>query len=1490
MISTLTAPLIASIYIRAETATEQAILVLQLAAVNPPALVAALVDNANPTVFTGYKGLVGQVNASGGDGAYTYAIQPVGGNLTVGADGRISLLTAVATPTTLAATLTVDDGHQNTPAVVLNISLAILSPAVVNASGAVLAGYTGVVASVTNVFPASGFSLAVGGDNFILGTDGVLSLTAAIAVSSTLMANIVVDGPPLITLSYTLTIAPCSFFNGCRPFVNYADNFTLWLNNTATLQLLIAAGADVNELYFVSGGNSMNRPLFAALEDGSPAVVSVLLAAGADVNAVGERIVQGGQEFNVGVFYYASQASPGNLLPLARILLEYGADINLIRSRIIISSKELQRRTPVDEFYRQSADSVAAFLIEAGGKCLRDCRLGDIRLASVSFAPATVEVSAPTFRLAAGALYTVRAYSGLGTRFVYDVVSVFPANLSSSFNLLSVDINNAILSLNSALEFESGRTVSVIIEVTDNNPSADKAILQYVHIIPPAPALVNASVFVLTGYTGAVASVAYAPGGEWSLLSGDDNFALGTNGVLSLTAAQNGAATIPARVRVSHEGNPLITLDYTLLVGEELRFTPDKLAATITTSADNRAFLTASAVGPLSAVRYALISVVPANLEDRFTVFADGGVVSVLQPLTTPITLSLYIRASENIGGADRSATLLLTVAAVDPPPLAAAFDDSRPVVLTGHSGLVAQINSSGGLGNYSYGLQDGVGNNASFAIGATDGRLSLTEAQDTPTILTAAATVNDEHPNTPALTLSLTLRVADALVFTPNRADIRITTYQSVPYALHTATTANPSGGEVTYSLLSTFPANFTDNINFTPSDRIVNLIAVQTTPVSASIYIRATTATEQATLVLQLAAVDPPALAATLDNAEPTVFTGYKGPVGQVNASGGAGAYTYAIQPVGGNLTVGADGRISLPAAQATPTTLAATLTVDDEHPNTPAVVLSVTLAVLASPALVGASLLVSPSYTGPVASITNASSGNWTLVAGDNNFTLGADGVLSLTTTIGVASTLTAAIVADELSRLTTLNYTLNVGVCSFYQNGCRPFVNYAGGTGFPWQRNAQLARDLIAAGADVEEIFNDPSDKGSRTPLLYIAQNGSPEVINIFLDNGADINAVGYFQHQQFFSDFTNLGVLFYLSDSSNNSHPQRLSTFVARGVNINLLAKEVSYRGSRTTFSTPLDRYNDRNTYLADFMRAYGAKCFSKCNFGNGDIRLASVSFRPARVGAAAPIYRVAAGNLHTVRAATGLGSRFDYRVVSVIPADLSSSFSLISVDITIARLSLNSALELESGRTVSVIIEATDNNPLGDDTAILQYVHIIPPAPALVNASVFVLTGYTGAVASVAYAPGGEWTLLSGDDNFALGTNGVLSLTAAQNGAATITAGVRVSHDDISPVTLGYTLLVVEQLRFTSAPSVTITTAVDNRAFFTALAVGPLSAVQYARISVVPADLESRFTVFTYSGVVNVLQPLTTPTTLSLYLRASETIGGADRSATLLLT
>ena len=85
--------------------------------------------------------------------------------------------------------------------------------------------------------------------------------------------------------------------------------------------------------------------------------------------------------------------------------------------------------------------------------------------------------------------------------------------------------------------------------------------------------------------------------------------------------------------------------------------------------------------------------------------------------------------------------------------------------------------------------------------------------------------------------------------------------------------------------------PANFTDNINFTPSDRVVSLTAELTTPVFRLIYIRATTATEQATLVLQLAAVDPPPLAAAFDDSRPIVLTGYSGLVATVNSGGRAG-----------------------------------------------------------------------------------------------------------------------------------------------------------------------------------------------------------------------------------------------------------------------------------------------------------------------------------------------------------------------------------------------------------------------------------------------------------------------------------------------------------------------------------------------------------------------------------------------------------------------
>ena len=91
-------------------------------------------------------------------------------------------------------------------------------------------------------------------------------------------------------------------------------------------------------------------------------------------------------------------------------------------------------------------------------------------------------------------------------------------------------------------------------------------------------------------------------------MAGDNQFTVGEDGVLSLTAAQNNVESLTLIVQVGDKseggslpvrvgytlngdtytvfqqgGSSRVTVGYTLLVGEELRFEPDKLAATITT-------------------------------------------------------------------------------------------------------------------------------------------------------------------------------------------------------------------------------------------------------------------------------------------------------------------------------------------------------------------------------------------------------------------------------------------------------------------------------------------------------------------------------------------------------------------------------------------------------------------------------------------------------------------------------------------------------------------------------------------------------------------------------------------------------------------------------------------------------------------------------------------------------------------------------------------
>ena len=78
----------------------------------------------------------------------------------------------------------------------------------------------------------------------------------------------------------------------------------------------------------------------------------------------------------------------------------------------------------------------------------------------------------------------------------------------------------------------------------------------------------------------------------------------------------------------------------------------------------------------------------------------------------------------------------------------------------------------------------------------------------------------------------------------------------------------------------------------------------------------------------------------------------------------------------------------------------------------------------------------------------------------------------------------------------------------------------------------------------------------------------------------------------------------------------------------------------------------------------------------------------------------------------------------------------------------------------------------------------------------------------------------------------------------------TATVTIDDEHADTTPITAGYTLLVVEQLRFASAPPVTITTYDRGEVFYTAEALGGIGDITYLRVSANPPALADNFDLF----------------------------------------
>ena len=1193
---------------------------------------AGAIANASVVVTTGYTGLIGQVEATGGSNLRYTVIS--GGEFTVGATDRLlSLATAQSTPTTLTAMVQVSDS-----------------------------GTLGVQA----VPVTASYTLLVG--NELLFTPDKLGVTVTTYDNNLLLLTALVGGQ-LSAVSYALASTNPA---GLGNFAIFTDSGIISLQQAlttpTTLSLYLTALENLGNISrtatLLFTVFATDPPAFAAaLDNTTPVLITGNAGLVAQVNSSG----------GAGTHTYAFQSGGNNFAVgddgRISLLIARPTPTTLIA---ILAANDGHPNTP------QVLLSLTL-------------RILDI----LNFSPNKLSIQLTTHGAVPVALHTATAIDPLGGVITYALLSTNPAGFTDNINFTPA---NRVLNLTNQLT--SPIAASVYIRATTDAATHKATLLVELGVVDPSAfvaTLADAERRFTTGYTGLVAQVNSSGGSgtrTYAFDPADGNLTVGTDGSITLLTAIATPTTLTGTLAANdgHPNTPEVKLTLILTILAPVSFSPTAAVAMLTTHDSVPLTLDqANTQGGFGTKGYALVSTHPSAFGGNIAVSNNGNII-LNQLITSPITASVYVRGSAAFGG---NATLLLTVIAIDPTPFAAVLDDTSPIVITGNTGLVAQVNSSGGGGTHTYAIAPANGN---LTVG-TDGRITLLTAVVTPATLLATLTANDGHPNTPAVVLNLTLRVLNILSFSPSKLSIQLATHGSVPVALHTAVAVDPLSGAITYALLSTNPAALVDNFSV-KADGVLSLTAELTSLQEASVYIRATTdaATDKATLLIELGVVDPPAFAAVLDNSAPLILTGYAGLIAQVNSSGGGGAYSYAFGLPNGNLTVGTDGRISLQTLIATPTTLTGTLTANDTHPDTPEVKLTLTLAVN-NPGLVDVVNKFVITNTGAVASVANIPPGGAAvLVAGGDSFEL-AGGLLNLTAEVAAATTLTASVVVPSIPPI-TLKHVLTVGACSFF-TGCQPLVAHAGAAygrhygaaasevGFSSDRDSWLAIDvplaqaLIAAGADVNERI------AGDEPLLAVARFGTPAVASVLLTAGADADAKSDLVRGLTGTTTRNAGIFHYLLLTPFNNNlaagNQLASLFVAAGADVNYLD---------TSNQTPLDVIVPYPSFFSnDILIAAGGKCFVNCNLGDF-IRLAAVSFDPAEVTEAGTMINI--GNIYTVQAASGLGNRFSYRLVSTFPASVASRFSAVSIDVNRAALSITS-LENLGALTLSVYLEVADN-------------------------------------------------------------------------------------------------------------------------------------------------------------------------------------------------
>ena len=305
-----------------------------------------------------------------------------------------------------------------------------------------------------------------------------------------------------------------------------------------------------------------------------------------------------------------------------------------------------------------------------------------------------------------------------------------------------------------------------------------------------------------------------------------------------------------------------------------------------------------------------------ANGSDAYFEVDEGGTIRMhAQPpqleVITPVTASLVVD-DDYLGSTP--VQLSFTIAVVDDAYFVVTLADaitSVTVGYVGHAASVALLSGNTGAGGFTYSITM---TNSYFTVDSA-GRISLTAAFGQATVLTEAVVVNDTHPGTPPVTLTVSLGVYYAMSFQPPAGTATVSRKYLVTVAAVQATLGN---SPYTYSKHTVQSSTDADKITVTEAGEVI-ITATLSSVDRLTLYVEGSdTDNRKATYAQHIIVRE--AVRFEPDYTVLTIATTVSGVIYNASAAEGLLPYTYSagrIFPVTAAITVLADGAVSLAAA---------------------------------------------------------------------------------------------------------------------------------------------------------------------------------------------------------------------------------------------------------------------------------------------------------------------------------------------------------------------------------------------------------------------------------------------------------------------------------------------------------------------------------------------------------------------------------------------